>query len=386
MAKRVAVGIDVGTYQVKVVVVESSSKGEPPKIIGAGFSESKGLRHGYIINTKDITRSIRAALEQAEKASGVRIRKAYLSIGGVGLDEVRARGEMLVMRADREVTDLDIEKAFEDAERKTAQKTVNRKILHSIPVQYRIDGETVLGRPQGMKGSKLEINALFITCLEQHLHDLIQSVEDAKVEVIDVMASPLAGSLVTLNKTQKIVGCILINIGSETVSVVIFENSMPISLKVFPIGSTDITNDIALGLKVSLEEAEQIKRGAITHTSFPKKKLDDIVLARLSDIFELIEAHLKDIGKNGLLPAGIMITGGGSGIATIEDLARAALRLPSKTLSINSGGNSQIKDSTWAVAYGLCIWGLSEEETPMGIKLAKKTGGTIVSWVRQFLP
>ncbi|MFC1734462.1 cell division FtsA domain-containing protein, partial [candidate division KSB1 bacterium] len=164
--------------------------------------------------------------------------------------------------------------------------------------------------------------------------------------------------------------------------------NIPISLKVFPIGSTDITNDIALGLKVSLEEAEQIKKGAITSTEYPKKKLDEIVVARLSDIFELIENHLKKIGKNGLLPAGIIMTGGGSGITTIEDLARAALKLPSKLATPRFGENAKIKDASWAVAYGLCIWGLTadEDESPVGIQLAQKTGGNFIQWVKQFLP
>jgi len=134
--------------------------------------------------------------------------------------------------------------------------------------------------------------------------------------------------------------------------------------------------------------AEQIKKGAITSTEYPKKKLDEIIIARLSDIFELIENHLKKIGKNGLLPAGIIMTGGGSGITTIEDLARAALKLPSKLATPRFGENTKIKDASWAVAYGLCIWGLTadEDESPVGIGLAQKTGGNFLQWVKQFLP
>ena len=167
-----------------------------------------------------------------------------------------------------------------------------------------------------------------------------------------------------------------------------FEDNTPISLKVFPIGSTDITNDIALGLKISLEEAEQIKLGAITGTTYPRKQLEDIILARLRDIFDLIEAHLKKIGKNGMLPAGIILTGGGSGVATIEDLARAALKLPSKVGAVHTSGQSQmyVRDSTWAVAYGLCIWGFTAEGEALGMKFAKRTGSSILSWVKQFLP
>ncbi|MAF59323.1 MAG: cell division protein FtsA [Candidatus Pacebacteria bacterium] len=388
MSRNIITGIDIGTFQVKALITEHI-KGKDrhfPRIIGSGQAESKGLRHGYIINTEDAKRSIRQALSQAEKEAGVQAKTAYISIGGVGLDEVHSTGEVVISRADLEVVDLDIKKAIDDSTEKAENKILNRKILHEIPLQYKIDGEKVLGRPVGMHGGKLETDVLFITALEQHLNDLIQSVEDAGVEVIDVMATPIAASLVSLTKAQKKAGCILANIGSETVSIVVFEDSVPVSLKVFPIGSTDITNDIALGLKVSLEEAEQIKKGAITNTSFTKKKLDDIIAARLSDIFELIEKHLKDINKNGLLPAGIIITGGGSGITTIEDLAKATLKLPSRVATLKVAEHAKVRDASWAVAYGLTIWGLTGDEEPVGLQFAKRTGGNLANWLKQFLP
>src|SRR3990167_2842613 len=213
----------------------------------------------------------------------------------------------------------------------------NRKIIYSIPALWKLYGKPVLGRVLGMKGIKLETKALFISCIESHLDDLVQAVEDAGVKVIDVVASPIAASFVTLSKSQKIAGCVLANIGAETVSIVVFENKIPISLEVFPIGGSDITNDIALGLKISLEEAESIKLGGVTATSYSRKKLEEIISARLGDIFELIEVHLKKIGKSGLLPAGIIITGGSSSIGLIEDLARSYLRLPSRIASLNIG-------------------------------------------------
>ena len=391
MGRRIVTAIDIGTYQVRVVVCEHVRGKDRyfPKIIGVGFTESNGLRHGYIINQNDIVRSIRIAVNQAEKASGIKIKKAFISVGGVGLDEVRSKGELIIPRADGDITDLDIKTALQKGEEAAMGKTANKKILHAIPLKYKVDGHQVLSQqPEGLKGSKLEVESLFITCFEQHLNDMIQSVESVGVEVEDVMASPLAASLVTLSKAQKIAGCVLANIGAETVSIVVFEDNMPLSLKVFPMGSTDITNDIALGLKISLEEAEQIKLGTITGTDYTKKQLDDIILSRLRDMFDLIEAHLKKIGKSGVLPAGIVITGGGSGVATIDDLAKASLKLPSTigTVRASEHTRSVIKDSSWAVAYGLCIWGLTSESEALGIKLARKTGGTISNWVKQFLP
>lgn len=389
MAERIVTGIDVGTYQVKVVIARAPRKSETkslPQIIGTGFAESRGLRNGYIINENDVARSVRNAVAQAEKASGITIKSAYISMGGIGLDEIHSKGEAITSRADSEITNVDVEKAVQDSEEHIIEQIPNRKILHAVPLTFSIDGEKVLGRPHGMRGTKLEVQTLFVTTFEQHLNDLVSAIESVGIAVEDIMASPLAGSLVMLTKAQKRAGCVLANIGAETVSIVVFENNTPVSLKVFPIGSNDITNDIALGLKIPLEEAEKIKRGGMSSTTFSKRKLDEIVSARLTDIFELIDAHLKKINRDGLLPAGVIITGGGSGITTVQDLARASLRLPSKIATLDPGQNGKVRDASWAVGYGLCIWGASGNDEETGITMAKKTGGTLLNWFKQFLP
>ncbi len=399
MARNITVGIDIGTYQVKIAVAEQlrTEKGNEVKVIGAGYAESRGLRHGYIINSADAVRSIKHALIQAEKSSGQKIKRAFMSVGGIGLSSISASGSVVITRADAEITELDLSKTLEACEKEIpASLILNKKIIHAIPIQYKLDGKLVLGRPIGMKGVKLEAKYLFITCLEHHLNDLMQAIEEAGVEVIDVMASPLAASFVTLNKTQKIAGCVLANIGAETVSIVVYENNIPVSLEVFPTGSTDITNDIALGLRVALDEAEHIKLGVITGASYPRKKLEEIISARLQDIFELIEAHLKKISRDGLLPAGIIITGGGSGlpsIESIENLAKHALRLPSRiaTIYLGEDGTSNIKDASWSVAFGLCIFGFTADgEGSIGFgtirSLFRKIKRMILGAVRQFLP
>ncbi|MES2749044.1 MAG: cell division protein FtsA [Patescibacteria group bacterium] len=389
MSEHIITGIDVGTYQIKVAIVRVPKNRDEralPQIIGTGFAESRGLRNGYIINEADVVRSIRSAVAQAEKAAGVNVKKAYLSIGSIGLDEMVSTGEIITSRADSEITQIDIEKATADSEERIVDHIPNRKIIHAIPLRYRIDGEEVLGKPQGMKGTKLEVDTLFITTFEQHLNDLIGAVERTGVYVEDVMASPLAASFVILSKTQRRAGCIMANIGAETVSVVVFEDLTPISLKVFPIGANDITNDIALGLKITLEEAEKIKRGGITGTTFPKKKLEEIINARLSDIFELIDLHLKKIKKDGLLPAGIILTGGGSTTLGIQDLARTALNLPARIATLEVGKNTKVRDASWAVAYGLCMIGASDEADTSPIGIAKATKRTVLEWLSQFLP
>ena len=393
MSRNIAVGIDIGTYQIKVVVASNDGEKDNglPGIIGAGFAESKGMRHGYIINHSDVIKSLKKAITQAEKTSGIKIKKAYLSLGGIGLNGIVSHGSIIISKADSEITDLDAKNALSAAESDIPKSfSINKKVIQSIPISYKVDGKKILGRPIGMKGSKFEVKALFIMCLEQHLNDLVESVEKAGIEVLDVMASPLAASIVNLTKTQKIAGCVLANIGSETVSIVVIENNIPISLEIFPIGGIDITNDIALGLKIPLEEAERLKLKADSEPQYPRKKLDEIIVARLSDIFELIETHLKKIGRSGLLPAGIVLTGGGSGIEIIEDLAKSSLKLPSKVASVSferNGKKEQLKDASWSVAYGLCVWGLgSGDETSLSLRLAKTTKNKLVNWIKQFLP
>jgi len=390
MSSRITTGIDIGTYEVRVIVADKENQNSLPTILGTGKSESKGLRHGYIINTSDVVKSVSQAIAQAEKSSGVKIKKAFVSIGGIGLSGINSQGSTMISRADQEVTEVDTEQAIISAEESIPSAIMqNRKIIYSIPTGWKINGKNVLGRVLGMKGVKLETKALFVSCIESHLDDLVDAVEQAGIEVIDVVASPIAASFLTLTKSQKIAGCVLANIGAETVSIVVFDNSIPISLEVFPIGGADITNDIALGLKISLEEAESIKLGGITTTNYPRKKLEEIISARLGDIFELIDAHLKKIGKAGLLPAGIIVTGGSSSIGTIEDLARSYLKLPSRIASLNIGnGKFQIKDSSWSVAYGLCVMGnLPDEEERLGLrKHGKNIFKNIWKTLKQFLP
>jgi len=382
--KRIATGIDVGTHATRVVIVEHT-QGEAPVIIGTGVAETRGLRHGYIINKADTIRSTTTAIAAAEKMAGFKIKNAILSVGGIGLESTISHGTAIISRASDEVTELDIRKAETEAEDNLTHLT-NKRIIYRNTLRYKLDNKEVLGNPLGMTGSKLDIKMLFATSLEQHLNDIIRTIEEIGVEVDEVLPSPIAAGQVALNKKQRAVGCALVNIGAETVSIAVFENDIPISLQIFPIGSTDITNDIALGLKIPLQEAEKIKVGG-TEGIYPKKKLEEIIEARLYDIFELIDAHLKKIGRSGLLPAGVILTGGGVGIATIADLAKAVLKLPSSIAStaVANAGKHPVKDSSWLVAYGLAVYALQKpsESSDTGFGEA---WDTIKSWIKPFLP
>ena len=406
MTRQIVAGIDIGTSLIKVVIAEGLIEHGHivPKVIGTGSNESRGVYRGYIANSAEAAKNIEVAVHRAEKVAGVKVRRAYVSFGGIGLGSVVASGATIISRADLEITERDISLAFEAAEAAIPPATsINKRTINTVPIEYKIDGKTVWGQALGLKAQKLEVRALFITCLEHHLTDLISTVEKAGIEVVDVVASPVALSCVTLSKKQKRVGCLLADIGAETLSIVVFENNNLISLEVFPIGASDITNDIALGLKISPEEAEKVKLDSGRRIIYSRKKLEEIVRARLDDCFELIETHLKSIGRHALLPGGIIIAGGGAATPDIKSIAENSLKLPSQVAEIYFGppaqaGNAiegKVKDRTWAVACGLLIVGFNtdDEQRSLGIRNnslitegGRRWGRVISRWISQFLP
>jgi cell division protein FtsA len=389
--RRIATGIDIGTHQTKIVVVEEvrEAEGSSLHIIGTGLADTQGMRHGYVVDAADAAASVRLAKEQVESIVGFPIKKAFLAIGGISLDEIRASGETVISRADQEVTHLDITKARDMAYETARPNFINRTVLHEIPLEYRIDGTKTLGEPIGMKGTRLQIDYLFITCLSQHAEGLASVVEAVDIEVVDQMASPLAGSYVTLTKDQKMKGCLLANIGSETVSIVVYDEGVPISIKVLPSGSTNITDDLALGFKISLDDAERIKLGRLGGAMYPRKKVEEIISVRFRQVFELIDKHLRAIGRRGNLPAGIILSGGGSGQGTISDIAKGTLNLPARIADLKISSDTKVRDATWAVAYGLALWGLTgdtetpQKESAFDFKGVKETIG---NFLKQFMP
>jgi cell division protein FtsA len=384
MARRIVTGIDIGTFQVKVVVVEEirDNRGRDLRVLGTGLAESKGLRHGYLVNSDEVTASVREAKRQAEATAQVTISTAFLAIGGISLDEARASGEAIISRADQEVTDLDLDAASAKAKEAAAPAFLNRRILHDIPTEYRIDGNKILGEPRHMRGTRLEVDHLYVTCLSQHADALVAAVEEADIEVLDQMASPLAGSYVLLTNDQKMKGCVLANIGAETVSIVVYDENVPISVKVFPIGSAHITDDIALGFRISLEEAERVKLGRLTGQMYPRKRVDDMITARFSTLFALIDKHLRSLNRRGPLPAGIILSGGGSGAGMVSDIAKSALKLPARIADMKISFDPKMRDATWAVAYGLALWGLTGDTSAP----RKGMGASFSKFFRQFLP
>jgi len=323
----------------------------------------------------------------AEETSGIKIRRAFVSISSTTLRSEISNGGVVISKADGEVTNLDIEKVLEDCEKNLSLG--NKKIIHSFPLSFKLDGKEILGRPEGMRGTKLEGKTLFITCSFQHWEDLLEVISEANVEPIGVISSPVAGSYIALSEKQKIVGSALVDIGSETVSLAVYENGTIISLQTFSIGSADITNDIALGLKIPLEKAEVLKKEN-SSTDFSKKKLSEIIDARLSDIFELIENHLKKIKRNELLPAGIVFIGGGASTPGLEELSKSSLKLPSKIGTTEMFGNAKTKlrDQAYFVALGLLISPKNNEGYIEGSfpNFFRDVKNTVKSWIKQLMP
>jgi len=363
MIRNISIGIDVGSSTTRVVVGEFLKGEKNPRIVGIGDSATLGLRHGYVTDPALAAVSVKNAVALAEKTSGLKIKRCFVSLSGTTLRGEMASGETIISKADGEVTSLDANKALQDCEDNL--NLANKKVIHIYPISFRLDGKEVLGRLEGMRGTKLEAKALFVTYSIQHLEDLLGVIAEAGVETIDVIAAPIAISNIALSERQKIVGVALVDIGAETTSLSVFEDGKLMSIYTFSIGSSEITNDIALGFKIPLEKAEDLKLGkslpeqAGAKEEFLKKKLDEIIEARLCDIFESIENNLKKIKRSELLPAGIVFVGGGANTTGLAELSKSILKLPSTLGTTEIFGNSKTKlrDSSWFTALGLLTVG-----------------------------
>jgi cell division protein FtsA len=370
------------------VLVGEFLKGEKnPRIIGVGESATLGLRHGYVVSPMLAATSIKNAISMAEKNSGIKIKRAFVSLSDTTLRGEMSSGTTIISKSDGEVTNLDVTKALQDCEDNLSLG--NKKIIHTYPISFRLDGKEVLGRLEGMRGTKLEAKALFVTYSKVHLEDLLGAIAEAGVETIDVIASPVAISEIALSEKQKIVGVALVNIGDQTTSLSVFENGLLMSIQIFSIGSSEITNDIALGFKIPLEKAEELKLGNIGE-EFSKKKLDEIIEARLCDIFESIENNLKKMKRSELLPAGIVFVGGGANTPKLEELSKSILKLPSSLGTTEFFGNTKTKlrDSSWYTTLGLLISGKDNESYSGGgfSTFIKDVKNTIKSSIKQLMP
>lgn len=411
MRKDIIAGLDVGTSYVRVVLAghREGNTGQLT-LLGVGIAPAAGMRRGAVIDPEDAAKSIRAAVENAERNAGAEVDHAYVGFGGSGMGVMPARGIVAVSRADGEISEADLERVHAAA-RTTLPQLANREIIHEMPVSYTVDRENDIKNPLGMIGTRLEVQMLYITAFTPHLRSLVRSIELAGLEVDDIIASPLASSCATLSKHQKEIGVLALDLGGGTASMTVFEEGTLVSASVFPVGSAHITNDIAIGFQVPVDIAERIKieHGTLSldpalrkdgvrladfapdiNAVISKKDLAEIVEARATDIFELVDQHLRKIGRSGLLPSGVVLTGGGAGLHGVAEFTKRQLRLPAEVgiPSVIRGAHESVADSSWSVAIGLCLW--ASEHEPQGSfrgsAFGKKFFNKILSWIRPLIP
>ena len=392
----IIVGIDMGTHTTRVAVSTLPESGKS-QLKGVGVAPTRGVRHGYVINRENAITSLRAAIADAQKNTGVEITEAVLSVGGISLRAEHIATTVEVAHHSGEVTEGDVVRALDRCEDILLSRHTNIRVIHRIPLKYKIDGKLSLGKPVGLSGKKLSLKTFFITAFENHVEDLIDVAHEAGISVIDVAAAPLVASMPVLSYNDRKAGAALVDIGAETLSIVVFEDNLPISLEVFPVGSTDITNDIALGFQIGLDDAEALKKGTLQPSrarKFAKSRVDEIISARLDDLVELIDRHLESIKKSHLLPAGIVVTGGGAHLEMISSVMKNSLKLPVRIAADGIMQQSKRKafDASWYVAYGLCLYATSDEGTvrfsrPSAfLQIMKDALGYIKNFLKQLLP
>lgn len=384
----IVTGIDIGTSHIKVVVGERVQSETYPNIRAIVSVENAGMRRGYIESSQDVAHAVTKAITLASKQSGYQIDRVVIGVHGLGLTSTQSTGHAVITRADSQVTNLDTERAIQNSE-DTLPEQKNQKVIHVIPQKWKLDNKDVPTKILGLSGSKLEVKTLFVSYQEQQIEELHSIFGSLGIDVDDTIASPIATSLCVLSKKERAIGSCLIDIGAEVTTLIVYEHSVPLLVYSIPVGSNDITHDIALGLKVSLEDAEKMKCGNY-EGSISKRKIDEIVRARITEIFELVDAQLRKIHRSGLLPAGALILGGGSNQKLVVDLAKEILRIPikidSQELSLITKG--KLKDPSLGVAFGLAI--LQSNSSTNQVSNVKETVTQALksasNFFKQFLP
>jgi cell division protein FtsA len=385
MKENVIAGLDIGSLETRLVIgqrVETES-GSKLQIIGAVCVPSEGVNKGIINSIEDTTTSISAVLEKAERLLGMPIASAWVGINGPNLKCQSSRGVVAVSRSDSEINPEDVNRVIEAAQALAVPP--NYEILHVIPSKFIVDSQEDIKNPVGMTGIRLEVITLIIQNLTSQIKNLTKAIYHTGLNIDDLVFSPLAAASVVLTSKQKEIGTVIVNIGSATTSIAIFEEGELLHASVLPIGSSHITSDIAIGLRCPINLAEKIKirYGSAKAEQFNKKDeiditdlaheenltdeitvispryVSEIIEARVEEIFEKVDAELKKVDRSGMLPAGVCLVGGGAKLAHIVEIAKKKLRLP-----VSLGANrsvatvvDKVNDLEYLTALGLVVWG-----------------------------
>ena len=393
---RYAVGIDVGTKNVRCVIGYIDADGDAPKIVGVGTAPNSGMRKGTVTNLAGPAEAIDTALGAAERMSGHQVKTAVLSVNGSHLTSIKADGMITVGTTDNEVTPGDIVRLEDMAT--TGKIAQNREILEIVAHSYRLDGQDNIKDPIGMTGTRLEIKANVVSGLLPHITNLQKLAEMAKVEVSSVVPAVLASAQAVLTENQRENGVAVLDIGAATTGVAVFEEGDLQYLSVIPLGGQNVTNDLAIGLRTDPEIAESVK---LAHARFGGKKLgkvetkhekktysfeqseiDEIVGARYEEIFEAVAKELKKAGRAGKLPSGAVLTGGGANTKGLIDFTKEQLGVAARLgkPSEYGGASNEIKGPEFSAAAGLMLIDAASDasyaKSPQNAKkAAEKAGG-----------
>jgi len=367
-----AVGIDIGTSTVKTVVAHIDGSTGVPTIVGVGQAPTSGMRKGVVVNLHGPAQSIDDALGEAERMSGYQVDSATVSVNGSHILSSRADGMVAVGASDHEITREDLARIEEVAT--LGKIPPNREILDVIPHAYKLDGQDNIKDPLGMTGTRLEIDAHVVSALTPYLVNVQKTADAAKVDPHTVVPSVLAAARAVLGESQLESGVAVIDLGGATTSIAVYEEGDLQYAGVIPVGGNNITNDLAIGLKTDPEVAEKIKRehasavirndGAHVSVkqdgetlSFTTEDIDEIVEARLEEIFVAIQQQLKKAGRAGKLPSGVVLTGGGAQLKHIVEYAKQTLGLAARIGKPSGYGGvaDNIEQPSYATAIGLML-------------------------------
>lgn len=400
-------GLDIGSTAIRLAVGQLTiTEGTEPQlqIIGAIEVPSVGIQKGNITSIDETVSSVSSALESAEKMVGVPLEHVWVGVSGANILCQDSKGVVAIARTDGEITEEDVARAVEAA--KTIASPLNYEILHVLPRSYAVDGQTGVKDPVGMTGIRLEVDTKIIYGLTSHIKNITKTIYRTGVDIDDFVLSIIASGEVIIGSKQKELGTVIVNIGGSTTSMVVYEEGDIIHMAVLPIGSAHITNDLALGLKTSIDIAEKIKiqYGQCISKGVSKKDIIDfsetdseiteavsryyisqIIEARVTEIMEKIDAELQKVKRSGLLPAGVQFIGGGSKIKGLVELAKQELHLPA-TLGYSIGMQSisdKINDISFVPVIGLVKWGASMYSQGRNKRSSINIGGKIMDKIQK---
>jgi len=388
--------IDIGSHSIKAInVLKKPGVTDTYEIFGKAEIPSFGVRKGIVQDPDKLAEKIKLLLEELDRLSGQKIVEAYASINGSHIFTKESHGSIAISRADEKISQEDVDRVVESAQ--AISLPHNKEVLITLPNEFIVEGDSVKD-PVGMKGVRLETDVMAVCLFSPYQKALEKSLLDADLQVCGVSASPLAASRAVLDLQQKELGVVIIDIGAATTGMAVFQEGKLMHMAIFPIGSDNITNDIAIGLQTSIENAENIKKKiGLKIVSKPKavkvkgktapnqkteedfnfdpKILNKIIASRVIEIFGVVNKELKMINKAGKLPGGAVITGGGAKIDGILEYAKKELKLP-VSLGYPKSFLGLEKDPLWSVACGIALLafdeGIEEQGSENGFVLQMK--------------